>query len=312
MATERQRAKQLDKNIAKGERSVKGILQRSQRSINGTIKEYTSKPNYITNARVRNRLYTELASQYKILNEDINSWIHKGASETSRSFWSYAKEDLPRGATAGTAVATFGSFSEKYLGDIIGFINPATVDNQVAMNAQIGGMMTSDIRALRAAVSTTMAEGAVEGLTNPEMAARMLQKVEKAAGTFTFIDKRGRRWSADNYFGMLNRTLHSTAARQSYIDTATNELGYDLYQIEGGVTGSSVEFPNDPCDNWAGRIISMTGNTKGYPTYQDAVSNGVFHPNCVHFVRALLPSEIPAAKKEEKQERKEARELPDE
>ena len=140
----------------------------------------------------------------------------------------------------------------------------------------------------------------------------MTAKVNKAAGQFTFIDKAGRQWKAENYFGMLNRTLHATAARQSYINEATTELGYDLYQIEGGVTGSSVEYPGDPCDNWAGRIISMTGNTKGYPTYADAVDAGVFHPNCTHFIRALLPSDMPEAKKEQAAERKKAKELGDE
>ena len=50
---------------------------------------------------------------------------------------------------------------------------------------------------------------------------------------------------------------------------------------------------------------------KGYPTYDDAISDGVFHPNCVHFLRAVLPSEIEAAKIEQSMERKEARELDD-
>lgn len=308
MATERQRSQNLDKGISDGEKEVKRILGRSKRSINGAIVEYTELPNFATNAGVRNKLYTELSKEYKALDSDINDWIKSDSKATSKNWWNYAKEDLPKGAVPGT----FNQFSDKYLSDIIGVINPSTINSQVAINAQIGGMLTSDVRAIRAAVSTTIAEGAVEGLTNPELAARMEAKVRKAAGQFTFVDKAGRRWTADNYFGMLNRTLHASTARQTYIDTATTELGYDLYQIEGGVTGSSVENPNDPCDKWAGRIISMTGNTKGYPTYADAVNDGVFHPNCLHFVRALLPSEIPEAKEQQAEERKIARDLPDE
>lgn len=308
MANERQRAEKLDKDISSGKKRVQGNLRRSQRSINGAILEYASLPNFAKNASVRNRLYTELAKEYKILNSTINDWIVSETKATSKNWWNYAKEDLPKGSVSGT----FGQFSEKYISDIIAQINPATVNSQVAMNAQIGGMLTNDIRTIRAAVSTTIAEGAVEGLTNPQLAERMLKKVTKSAGKFTFVDKAGRNWKAENYFGMLNRTLHANAARQTYIDTATKELGYDLYQIEGGVTGSSVENGNDPCDAWAGRIISMTGSTKGYPTYADAEADGVFHPNCVHFVRALLPSDIPEAKEQQTEERKIARELPDE
>lgn len=305
MATEIQRAKALRKGIDAGEKKILGILRRSKRAIDGTVKEFTSKRNFATNANIRNRLYSQLAGEYKVLNANVNDWVDSQAKGTSRQWWGYAKEDIP-------VKGTFGAFSEKYISDIIGQINPATIDKQVALNAQINGIMTADIRALRAAVSTTLAEGAVEGLTNPEMARRMTEKVTKAAGQFKFIDKAGRRWTADNYFGMLTRTLHANAARQTYIDTATKELGYDLYVIEGGVTGSSVENPDDPCDSWAGKIISMTGNTKGYPTYDDAIAAGVFHPNCVHQVRAILPSEIPEAKAEEKIDRKKEAALPDE
>lgn len=305
MATERQRAKKLDKNIAKGKRDVTKVIAKAKRSVSGAVSEYVSQPNFISNAAVRNKLYTEIAAEYKKFNSDISEWTVKGGKQSAKDFFGYAKDDVPKGAIG----ATFGQFSTKYVEDVIAQINPSAIGSQVAINSHIGGMRDNDIRALRAAVSTTVAEGAVEGLTNPQMAERMLKKASDAAGQFTFIDKSGRRWSADNYFGMLNRTLHSTAARQSYIDAATKEAGFDLYQIEGGVTGSSVDNPEDPCDMWAGRIISMTGETKGYPTYQDAVSAGVFHPMCVHFVRAIMPSEIPDAKKEQREERKEASEL---
>lgn len=308
MATEEQRERQLKKDIAKSAATVKGVLKKSQRSINGAIKEFTALQNYLTNNATRNALYTELAKEYKVLNSNVNDWVESEVNVTSKNWWNYAKEDLPKGAVKGT----FGAFSDKYVEDIIGFINPATVDTQVAMNAQIGGMMTNDIRALRAAVSTTLAEGAVEGLTNPQMAERMLSKVSQGTGKFAFIDKAGRNWTADSYFGMLNRTLHAQAARQTYINTATTELGYDLYQIEGGVTGSSLDNANDPCDAWAGKIISMTGKTKGYPTYADAVAAGVFHVQCQHFVRALLPSDIPDAKAEEKELREKEEALEDE
>jgi len=278
---------QLEKSIAAGQSQINKVTKTGRRAIAGTIDEFTSKRNFISSATVRNQLYAELAAEYRILNSNVNDWVESNVDVTAKNFWNYAKDDLPKGAAAGT----FGAFSAKYVEDIIGFINPATAGKQVAINAQIGGMLTNDIRTLRAAVSTTIAEGAVEGLTNPQMAARMQAKIANVNKSFQFIDRAGRRQSADNYFGTLNRTLHATTARESYIATATKEAGFDLYVIDGGVTGSSADNPDDPCDAWAGRIISMTGTTPGYDTYADAIAAGVFHPNCVHFVRVVTKEE---------------------
>lgn len=314
MATKRQkeeiaRERKIQANTKKSGAELSGILKTRKRTINGTIKEYTDQSNFSTSRAVRQKLFADLAKEYKELDLDIADWTTKSANKTAKDFWQYAKDDIPESAITTAPLKTFGAFSSRYVTDIIGTLNPSAIGSSVAMNAQIGGMMQTDIRVLQAAVSTTLAEAAVEGLTNSQMAARMQEKIVGKVGQFRFVDKAGRNWSADTYFGMLNRTLHSTTARQSYIATATSEAGFDLYQIEGGVTGSSVDNPSDPCDMWAGRIISMTGNTKGYPTYQDALDAGVFHPQCTHFVRAIMPSEIEAAKKEQKQERVLATEL---
>lgn len=296
MATEKEREQKLKKNITDSKKDLSGVLATRKRSINGAISEATAKTSFITSSAQRNKLYRELGKEYAVLNESVSGWTVAGTTASSKDFFGFAKEDLPAGA-----LPTFGAFSAKYLDDIIGEINPAAVKSGVAMNAQIGGMQQKDIRVLRAAVSTTLTEGAVEGLTNPQMAERMRNRIVGQVGQFQFIDSAGRNWSADNYFGMLNRTMHAEAARNSYIDAATTEAGFDLYQIEGGITGSSANNPNDPCDAWAGRIISMTGNTKGFPTYQDAKDAGVFHPRCSHFIRAILPSEIPGAKDKERE-----------
>ena len=287
------REKKLGKNIEAGAKRVKGILSQAQRSVFGATAQYTMLKNFSTNASVRNKLFVALGKEYKALDSKINDWVKSEVDVTGSDWWNYAKADLPKGEVAGT----FGAFSEKHIAEIIGYINPSTVNTQIAMNAQIAGSLTNNIRVIRAAVATTLAEGAVEGLTNREMSKRMQAKVLKASGEFKFIDKAGRSWKADSYFGMLNRTLHAEAARRTYITTATTELGYDLYTIAGGVTGSSAGKSGDPCDDWVGRPISMTGETPGYPTYDDAKAAGVFHPNCVHYVRALLPREVEPAEK---------------
>lgn len=282
----------LRKAIVKGEKEIKAVVKRNQRTIKGLVSEYSEKPRFATNAALRTALYRELAGEYKKFGSDIDEWTRNNVESTAQEFWKFAKTDLP-------LEGTFGAFSKQHIEDILGEINPNTVDDLVGINAAAGGMLQNDVRALRAAVATTIAEGAVEGLTNPQLAERMRIKVGDAAGKFQFVDRSGRKWKADNYFGMLNRTIHAQAARNTYA-TAGTSAGYDLYTITGGVTGSSVENPDDPCDAWAGRIFSMTGSTEGFPTYDDALSAGVFHPNCVHGIRAVLPSEVPELQAKQK------------
>ncbi len=325
---EAKRDNTIERNVKKGAAEIGVVLKDGKRSVSGVISEFAKTKNFATSASVRASMYAELAAEYQKLGLKIDDWTINNVNRTAEDFWKYAKGDLPESALTTASLKTFGSFSEKYVTDIIGKINPSTMSTLIAKNAKVidpkiaktaaeglalnpavSGMFAEDVRVLRAAVSTTMAEAAVEGLTNPQMAERMTKKVVDAAGEFRFIDRGGRKWSADAYFGMLNRTLHTTAARDAYIDTATNEAGFDLYTIAGGVTGSSADNPNDPCDMWAGRIFSMTGKTDGYPAYDEALAAGVFHPNCVHFIRVVLPSEIEAFKAEEKIERKVATEI---
>lgn len=281
------RTKKLERAMLAGDREVRGMVKRGQRTIRGIVSEYSSSPRFATNAALRNSMYTALAKEYEKFGGQINEWTKTSAESTARDFWLYAKEDM-------ALKGTFGSFSGKYIEDILGQINPSTVGDLVAVNAQVGGMAYSDIRALRGAVSTTIAEGSIEGLTNKQLADRMKLKVGEAAGKFQFVDRAGKKWKADNYFGMLNRTLHANVARHTYAMAGT-EAGFDLYVIAGGVTGSSAEHPDDPCDRWAGRPISYTGNTKGVATYDEALAAGVFHPNCVHTIRAVTRSEAKEA-----------------
>jgi len=106
---------------------------------------------------------------------------------------------------------------------------------------------------------------------------------------------------------MINRTLQAKVQRDSYNATVT-DAGYDLVQIEGGITAGSLESPSDPCSRWAGKIISLTGATKGYPTYADTVADGMWHPNCAHYTSAVMPYRIDEAKEEEKEVAKEGAE----
>jgi len=268
------RTKFLEAQTEQGKKQLLKITADARREIELKILEAAERGDFIRAAAIRDKLYSGIAEEYVRLNKGVDDWTKRRSEVVAKSWHTMAIDDLPKGA----AGITFGKFSEKYLNDIVGKINPATVDKRVALNPHIEGMLAEDVRAIRTAVADTIRKGALTGMTNPELSAEMQRRAAQIKPSFQFVDKAGRTWKSDSYFAMLNRTLHATVARETYQDTAV-ESGYDLFTIDGG---PSAGPPDDPCHDWYGEVISLTGQTKGYKTYQDALDAGVFHPNCTH------------------------------
>jgi len=282
MATPKSKRSALLKGqIAEGQKELLKITAEARKAIELKILKAAERGDFVRAASVRDGLYNGIADEYVKLNRGVNDWTKKRSKTVAKSWHTLAIDDLPKAA----AGVTFGQFSEKYLTDIIGKVNPATASKKVAINARMGGMLAEDVAAIRAAVTDTLRQGALTGMTNPQLSAEMIKKVKGIKPMTQFIDKAGRKWTSDSYFGMLNRTLHATVARETYADTAL-EAGFDLMFIEGG---PSAGPPDDPCNRWYGKVISMTGKTKGYPTYSDSLSDGMWHPNCAHSMSVYTP-----------------------
>jgi len=108
-----------------------------------------------------------------------------------------------------------------------------------------------------------------------EMSAEMKTRAAEIKPAFKFVDKAGKTWNTDSYFGMLNRTLHANVAHETYIDTLV-ESGFDLVRI----TGISSDGEKSPCYPYQGEVLSISGTSKKYGSLDDAVAAGLFHPNC--------------------------------
>ena len=88
-----------------------------------------------------------------------------------------------------------------------------------------------------------------------------------------FIDRAGRRWDSKSYFDLVTRSTINNAVRESYT-TAMIENGHDLVAIY------SLQAV-DRCLPHHGQIISLSGATEGYPTYDELKASGdIFHPRC--------------------------------
>lgn len=102
-----------------------------------------------------------------------------------------------------------------------------------------------------------------------------MQKVSEDAGITAFIDKRGRSWNMASYTDMLCRT----SSMQIFHQAKTNEY---LAHGEDLVIVTSHTPTCAKCAPWNGKILSLTGETPGFPTMDEARAAGLFHPNCRH------------------------------
>ena len=101
-------------------------------------------------------------------------------------------------------------------------------------------------------------------------------------GISGFVDSAGKKWTLDSYATMAVRTgvmKASTAGKRDRFEAS----GYDLVIV----SDHSESCPD--CNEWEGRVLSLTGKTKGYPTLAEAEAADLFHPNCRHEINLYTP-----------------------
>lgn len=134
-------------------------------------------------------------------------------------------------------------------------------------------------KATQQAIKDRLATGEVVGLDRVKIA-KDIQQIVSDQGVAALTDRAGRQWTLDRYAEMLTRTK-IVEARNTGLGNKMAENGYDLVQV-------SDHGAKDVCGDWEGKVLSLTGNTEGYPTVDEATSDGLFHPNCEHAINAVV------------------------
>lgn len=101
-------------------------------------------------------------------------------------------------------------------------------------------------------------------------------------GVTGFRDAANRNWNMRTYAEMVARTT----TMEAHLEGTKNRI------LEGGndlVKVSTHAGACEKCQPWEGKILSLTGETPGYPTLQEAKEAGLFHPNCGHAYGLYLP-----------------------
>jgi len=119
--------------------------------------------------------------------------------------------------------------------------------------------------------------GDVAGYQTWKQTAKLYREKLAEKGITGFVDAAGKEWNLKTYSEMVARTT----TRETMIQGTANRLlehGHDLAEIVGGMAKNTCQI----CRSWVGRVISLTGETPGYPTLADARAAGLFHANCTH------------------------------
>jgi hypothetical protein len=206
-----------------------------------------------------------------ILEEALEKQYTTGAGEAVEQLKFSGAQDIP--VTAG-----FNRIHKDAIAVLVS-------ETQEAFAQSIQGIHKSANRLIGAGVrqqlTEQMAIGKIQGAALRTIKNNVIG-VLKTDGLSALVDKGGRTWKLDRYAEMLIRTK-SVEARNVGMLNRMVENGYDLVQV-------SSHGASDNCGDWEGKILSVRGDTPGYPTVEMARSGGLFHPNCKHAINTLIPA----------------------
>jgi len=125
-------------------------------------------------------------------------------------------------------------------------------------------------------------------------------------GITGFTDKAGRNWNLNSYAEMATRTEVGQAATEAHMNRL-QENGEDLVVVSSHLESCPI------CDPWEGRVMSISGDSDKYPPVDEAIDDGLFHPNCGHslgaYIEGLTEPPEPQPGEEEYEDRQEQRRL---
>lgn len=156
--------------------------------------------------------------------------------------------------------------------------------------------------AYRAAV-TNPAVSMLTGAKTRLQATQVMWDDLTAQGITGFVDKADRHWDLTSYAEMATRTATSHAQIEGHLDQLKRQ-GHVIAQV----TDSPEEC--EICRPWEGKVLAIVGpagprqlehaiedglmvTVDVDATLDEAILDGLFHPNCTHRLRAYLPGVTP-------------------
>lgn len=161
------------------------------------------------------------------------------------------------------------------------------------------GVLRSTEDIFRMVIAQTAGRVLLGTQTRRGVAQQVLDRLA-GSGVSGFVDSAGRRWELASYVEMATRTAAQRAMSAAH-DEALQDNGVDLVIV------SNAPQECRRCRPWEGKVLSLSGGTRGTVRLASAVDpsrtvevdvagsldeakrQGLFHPNCRHSTAAYLP-----------------------
>jgi hypothetical protein len=143
-------------------------------------------------------------------------------------------------------------------------------------------LLRSTLDVYRTVISEAGAPQVLAGVATRRQAAQTALNRFAARGVTGFVDSAGRGWEIESYTEMATRTAVGRAQVAGALGRF-EEAGRDLVIVSDAPQECST------CRPWEGRVLSVSGQDRRYPSVAKATAEGLFHANCRHALGVYLP-----------------------
>lgn len=253
-----------------------------------------------------NAVFAQLAVLLQGVDRDAEAWIkeqifHVFTEGQAEALFALGEAKSLDEARAAVAAAPMSALSTATIAAMV----DDTFEHLLAANDK---MKKSTIKMVRDVVAEQMRTKAAQGMGRNTTRNAIVESLSKKGfkdrwekeGDVAIISRNGRTWRIRDYAEMVTRTKMLEAFSEGQRVQAV-EMGIDLAII-------SSHGAKDACRHFEGQVISMTGQTEGFLTYDELRrSNLIFHPNCKHRITPvrsldLLPEAVRRKYEEGKKE----------
>jgi hypothetical protein len=253
------------KEVNKSSKELSNIFSKSQLKIIATVLAVK----YFTKSE-KDEALTAISLELKTLSKRTDSWIERNITKY------YNMGNTEASGIMGTS--TIKTASNEAI------LNGLKDSAKTSIKDAISGIHRASSRildkAMQEKLKARIAEGKISGETLKQIADSVAGEISKKG--IYLIDSAGRKWDITNYSELYARTESMNTYNEGVADQMLQH-DTDLAYIT-----SYASCNCDICLEWEGKVVSLTGKTKGYPTLEDAYADGVFHPRCKHRIRPYL------------------------
>lgn len=222
-------------------------------------------------------LLAQVDAEIQALNVEARKWAKGNMMYGYEHGLHLAEDDLKRLKV--TKAVRFDSQIHK---DAVTLLVDNTTLDLLTANGTIKQQVTRFVRQTQqqviedSQISKRIAEGMIEGETRKQISDKILSDFTKQLDEGKFITVNGRNYDPEAYSRLVARSRFTEASNNANVNAAL-QYGVDLVQVS--VNSGSCDI----CDEFQGKIFSISGNDPDFPALEDRPP---YHPNCRH---QLLP-----------------------